>query len=228
MRRLACLLAVLLAANPAAARDRDDMTPLTSTETQRSMFDYSDCIVRNHGTEPAFEKMMRQLPDDGKRFVDDYVKVLGDQCTKYLSLLPRKTVQMQANPATMRDMLFAALYRRDFGKTGAPAGIATVPPLALSSEFDGNIKQLPQSYIVRRTFGDCVARHAPEAVNDLLLAKPYSRDEDEVIAALSPKLGACISKGQKISLTRDGLREDVAEAMYDLALAARAAPPAGG
>jgi len=72
-----------------------------------------------------------------------------------------------------------------------------------------------------------VARQDPQDVNDLIVAKPYSDGDTAAIERLTPILGACIPKGQTVRLTRDGLREDLGEAMYKLAVAAKNAPPAG-
>lgn len=220
------IVAALTTPSHAWAAGQQDIQRIDAKTVQFNMYNFTDCVVRTEGNSPTFRKMMRMLPGD-PQFVAAYLKTIGDECSSELSRLPASTVRLEANAATMRDMLFGALYRRDFRKSGPPRGIAALPPLSLSSEFDGDVATINDAYRVRRGFGDCVARHDPQAANDLIPAKPYSDQEGAAIDHLKPVLGACISDGQTVHLTRDGLREDVGEAMYKLAMAARDTPPAG-
>jgi len=220
------IAAALMAPGHAAAAGQDGMRRIDAKETLFNMYDFTDCVVRVEGDSATFRTMMRMMPGD-PRFVPAYVKTVGDTCGDKLSRLPSTTVQLQADPAAIRSLLFGALYRRKFRKSGPPPGLATVAPLTLSSEFDGDVTTIDPDYRVRRAFGDCVARHDPQAVSDLILARPYTDGEGAVIERLTPILGACIPKGQTVRLTREGLREDLGEAIYKLAVAAREAPPAG-
>lgn len=220
------IAAALLMPSQAGAAGQHGMRRIDAKTAQFNMYNFTDCVVRVEGDSPKFRAMMRIVPGDPK-FVSTYMKTVADTCGDELSRLPSATVRLDANAATMRDLLFGALYRREFRKSGPPAGVATVAPLALSSEFDGDVTKIDPDYRVRRAFGDCVARQDPQDVNDLILAKPYSDGDTAAIKRLTPILGACIPKGQTVRLTRDGLREDVSEAMYKLAVAAKNAPPAG-
>lgn len=228
MRRMGFvgIAAALMMPGHAWAAAQQEMRPIDAKTAQFNMYNFTDCVVHAERYSTTFRKLMRMMPGD-PQFTPTYVKAAGDECSEELSRLPGLTVRMSAENVTLRDMLFGALYRRDFKKSGPPQGIATVPPLSLSSEFDGDVAAIDPTYRVRRAFGDCVARHDPQAVNDLIIARPYTDEDDAAIKRLTPILGACIPKGQTVRLTRDGLREDVSEAMYKLALAARSAPPAG-
>jgi len=220
------IAAALLMPSHAGAAGQDGMRPIDPKTAQFNMYNFTDCVVRTEGDSAKFRAMMRIVPGD-PQFVSSYIRTMANACGDQLSRLPSSAIQLKADPAAMRDLLFGALYRRDFRKSGPPAGIATVAPLTLSSEFDGDVTRIDPDYRVRRAFGDCVARHDPQDVNDLLVARPYSDGDNAAIGRLKPVLGACIPNGQTVRLTRDGLREDLGEAMYKLALAARNAPPAG-
>jgi hypothetical protein len=223
---LVWIAAALLAPSHVRAAGQEGMRPLDAKTAQFNMYNFTDCVVHAERYSTAFRKLMRMMPGD-PQFTAAYIKAAGDECSQELSRLPGLTVRMRTENETMRDLLFGALYRRDFRKSGPPQGIATVPPLSLSSEFDGDVAAIDPTYRVRRAFGDCVARHDPQAVNDLIVARPYTDEDDAAIKRLTPILGACIPKGQTVRLTRNALREDVSEAMYKLALAAKDAHPAG-
>lgn len=220
------IAAALLIPGHAGAAGQREMRPIDAKTAQFNMYNFTDCVVRIEGNSAKFRTMMRIVPGD-PHFVSTYLKTVADICGDELSRLPSATLRLQADPAAMRDLLFGALYRRDFKKGGPPPGIATIAPLALSSEFDGDVTKIDPAYRVRRAFGDCVARHDPQGVGELLVAKPYSDGDEAAIDRLKPILGACIPDGQTVRLTRDGLREDLSEAMYKLAVAAKDAPPAG-
>lgn len=216
----------LMMPSQAWAAGQDGMRKLDAEAVQFNMYNFTDCVVHAEGNSAKFRALMRMLPGNSQ-FVSVVSKTVSDECSRELARLPSFTVRMRADIVTMRDLLFGALYRRDFKKSGPPPGVATVAPLSLSSEFDGDVAHINPDYRVRRAFGDCVARHDPQAVNDLIVAKPYSDQENAAINKLKPILGACIPDGQTVHLTRDGLREDLGEAMYKLAVAARDMPPAG-
>lgn len=229
MRRMGVVgiaAALLMPGHAWAAGQQDGIGRLDARTTQITMYDFTDCVVRLKRYSTSFDKMMRMMPGD-PRFTAAYGKTAGDECSQELVRFPRLTVKMSAEFGTLRDLLFGALYRRDFKKSGPPPGLTTIAPLSLSSEFDGDIATLDPVYRVRRAFGDCVARHDPQAVSDLIVARPYSDEENAAIERLKPILGMCIPKGQTVKLTRNGLREDMSEAMYKLAVAAKSAPPAG-
>ncbi len=127
---------------------------------------------------------------------------------------------MKLQPSTFREALYPALYRRDFGRTGPPGGIAALVPLSLAPEFANDPIGLPEDYRPKRALGDCVSRQAPQAVHGMLLAKPYSAAEDAAAKSLEPALGACLPTGQTFEFSRSSLRALLGEAMYKLAVAA--------
>jgi len=121
------ITAALLMPSQAGAAGQHGMRPIDAKTAQFNMYNFTDCVVRVEGDSPKFRAMMRILPGDPK-FVSTYLKTVADTCGDELSRLPSSTVRLDANAATMRDLLFGALYRREFRKSGPPAGVATVAP----------------------------------------------------------------------------------------------------
>lgn len=198
-----------------------DMRKASSHESARQAAGYADCLVADPSKAVAIDRFLRAFPQDGTD-IEGVKAATNVECMRNAVRRYRTDVTMTVKNESFRDMLYPALYRRDFGRSGPPAGIAALEPLSLVSEFDRDIATLPADYRPRRALGDCVARQAPQDTHALLTAIPHSKAEDAAIAALSLPLAKCLPKGETFRLNRATLRAVIGEAMYKLALAARA------
>ncbi len=198
-----------------------EMRKASSHEADRLAAEYSDCLVADRSKGTAIDRFLREFPADGTG-PGPSADVITVDCMDTAVRLYQRTVSLSVTNTSLRATLYPALYRRDFGRSGPPAGLATLAPLALTPEFDRALAALPPDYLPRRALGDCVSRGAPRGAHALLTAVPHGKSEDAAIAALSLPLAKCLPKGETFRLNRAMLRAAIGEAMYKLALAARA------
>lgn len=216
--RIAVLLnmSTLIAASGAAAQEGPTMLP--SKQVEAHLAAYADCVVAQRSYLPKVNQFLRSVPNS-EGFFPAAMKAADMHCLDIAARIMGGKLEMRLQPATYRDALYPALYRREFGRAGPVAGLAALPPLSLSGEFDGSLTDLPADYRPTRALGDCVARAAPQAAHSLLIAKPYTGREDEAVEALKPALASCLSEGQTVRLNRPVIRASVGEAMYKLSRA---------
>jgi hypothetical protein len=198
-------------------------TPTTDVQSARDaeqkLAEFSDCVVAKKSRRSLVNLFLRKLPNSESYF-DASMKAADLHCLDSAARRENNRIQLKIQPATFRDALYPALYRRDFGGPAPASGIAALPAQSLRPEFDGPIEQLPPQYLASRRFGDCVARQDPDDAHVLLLAKPYTTREDAALAQLKQALPSCIADGQTLHLTRGAIRAAVGEAMYKLSQAA--------
>lgn len=198
-----------------------EMRRASSHESARQAAEYADCLVADPSKTVAIDRFLRAFPPDGTD-TEGVKAATNVECMRNAVRRYRTDVTMTVKNESFRDMLYPALYRRDFGRSGPPAGIAALTPLALAPEFDRALAALPADYLPRRALGDCVSREAPRDAHALLTAVPHSKAEDAAISALGLPLAKCLPKGETFRLNRAMLRATIGEAMYKLALVARA------
>jgi len=212
------MLAVLASLAPAALAQE-----VPANEAQIELAGYADCVVSKKAFKKPVDTFLRTIPDNAD-FFPASMKAADMTCLNAAAVRRRAAkLEMKLQPATFREALYPALYRREFGKPGVPSGIESLEPLTLASEFDGDVSALPPTYRPGRALGDCVARKAPQPSHALLMTKPFSSEETAAVDSLKPSLALCLSDGQAVRFTRPSLRAYLGEAMYKLALKARPA-----
>lgn len=182
-------------------------------ESDREFATYSECLIGNASGERQAAAFLRMVPD-GAAWNEAGRKLSTPQC------LGRSFVQVKLrfSLTALRPALFAAMYRRKFGKV-VPASFNDDPPLSLDRMYDGQLSGFPAAAFAQLNFGNCVARADTAAVHRLLLAKPWSDAEDAALPAVSQAMGRCLNEGQTLHLNRSGVRNVLAEAMYQLSTA---------
>lgn len=124
--------------------------------------------------------------------------------------------------ALYRGALFQALYEREFKRNG-PTDFSAVTDTGYRGLYSTPLSAEARTAIALEQFGECVSRADPSGVQKLLRQRAGSSDEDDAINALRPKFAACIPKDQTIRFSPSILKGAVAEGLYRLSKAARAA-----
>lgn len=218
VRKMLVLCAAMAVATGSAAGAED--LPLRDSEIE--LAGYADCVVGRKAFRAPVEAFLRTVPDT-MEFGDAAMKAADMTCLNNAAVRRgASTLTMKLQPATFRDALYPALYRRDFGKKGPPAGIAAAPAAIVANEFSGDAGTLSPTYLAGRSMGDCVARAAPDQVHAFLVSRPYSSREEAAAGALNPAIGGCLPAGQTVRFSRTSLRSFLGEAMYKLAVAEKA------
>jgi hypothetical protein len=196
---------------------------MPANEAQIELAGYADCVVSKKGFKKPVDAFLRTIPDSAA-FFSAGMKAADMTCLNAAAVRRRAAkLEMKLQPATFREALYPALYRREFGNSGVPVGIENLEPLTLASEFDGNVSTLPSTYRPGRALGDCVARKAPQQSHVMLMTKLFSLEEKTAVETLKPSLAFCLSEGQTVRFTRLSLRAYLGEALYKLAIKARPA-----
>ncbi|WP_294333177.1 hypothetical protein [uncultured Sphingomonas sp.] len=214
---LLALMGCHLAATAAQARPAPEEP--SATEKLRLLAEFTDCVTAQKARQPAIQAFLRTIPDR-PGFYEASMKAADLTCLNRAAARMQSKIEMRLQPDSFRDALFPSLYRREFGKTGPVIGLKALPPLRLSSEFDGDAAELPGDFVAGRLFGDCVAREDTADAHALLLAQAASAEESAAIDRLKPAFTACIKQGQTVRLTRAAVRATVGEAMLKLSRAA--------
>src|SRR5687768_15432194 len=121
-----------------------------------------------------------------------------------------------------RGALFQALYEREF-KRGGPTDFSAVTDTGYRRLYTTPLSPQARTALALEQFGECVSRADPAGVQALLRQRPGSSDETGAINALRPKFAACIPRDQTIRFSPSILKGAVAEGLYRLSVAARAA-----
>jgi len=209
-----------LAGQPGAAQSG---VPESTKHAEAYLAEFANCVVAQKSHAAPVGRFLRVIPDSAG-FYPASMKAADLHCLDAAARRSGSVLEMRMQPATFRDALYPALYRRDFARQGPVMAIATAAPALLSAEFDGDLATLPANYRIQRALGDCVARASPAGAHALLMATPYDRREDEAVAMLRPALAGCVVQGQTVRLDRATLRAVVGEAAYKLARAGAASP----
>jgi hypothetical protein len=193
--------------------------PLSSEEAERTMAEFSACVIRERALRAQAEYYLRIIPE-GPAFQQAALRIAPSHC-----MPPRfGTTRLRFNAKLFRETLFSALYRHDFGRSPPPV-LDAVPPLAIAAEFEGNGAEIPATVVFERVVGDCVARADPAATHRLVTAPITSKDEKRALEQVVPTLAACVPEGQRAAFSHSVLRGVLAEALYKLRKAVAATRP---
>jgi hypothetical protein len=206
---------LLLAAGPAREEVRFHADSTASrAEAERTMADFSKCVVENRRLRPKAEAFLRLIPET-PAFRDAGVRIATPDC------MPRSFLrtQLRFNAKLFRQTLYSALYQHDFGRS-PPPDVKLIPTLLMSSEFDGDVASVPPTVSFERLVGDCVARADSADVHRLLATKISSDAEKAALEQVVPQLANCVPAGQRTAFSRSVLRGMLAEALYKLRKAA--------
>lgn len=207
-------------AAPAFAQGGPDYT-YTTKDSDRTLADYSQCVIGSRSGELQAVRFVRQVPGSPQATTAGTKLVYPDCLNSAFG-----TLTMRVNPVTLRPALFAALYRKRFGKT-APLSFEDAPPFALETLFDGATNTLPKANIAMIVLGACVVRADTPAAHSLLMAHPWTAAEDAALPAVTQATRGCLTTAQTVRLNRATIRGFVAEALYDFS-SARAGDAAPG
>lgn len=205
----ACAAALLV--HGASALAQVEPRSIKPVEAEQAMALYAECIVSVRTRRVRAERFVRLLPDNAAYkkasldlSVDDCVPTPGFGLT-----------ELGFQPEVLRAALFPALYKRDFGRQ-PPTEIDKVPPLVVSTEFDGTGGDVPDLVFFMRLLGDCTARAGPASVHELLLTKVGGSGERAALGKVMPALARCLSDKRQLKFSRGMLRGMLAEALFKL------------
>ena len=195
---LTSLLAI--ASVPATARDRlqDGKT------SDRVLESYADCLAKRGSGTGARIKEYLSVPVGNE--VDE----------KLIKRLVVSECLTNAGRMSMAHELFAralytAIYRKEF---------AANPPtdFAVASSYDGEFApdQLPleinQKYL--RQMGDCVVAHDLAAAHEYVLAKVWTKKDEEILPEVVAAAAQCVAQGVELRFSAPMLKGIVAESLY--------------
>lgn len=126
-----------------------------------------------------------------------------------------------------RGGLFQALYARDVGADG-PTDFSAVASSGYLDLYTQPLSEQARIALALEQFGECVSRADANGVRTLLRQLPGSAGEREAINALRPRFAACIPQNETIRFSPSVLKGALAEGIYRLSIAARAARPTMG
>lgn len=193
-------------------------------DAERTLAEFGECVLDREGRRARAERFLR-LPPAGEAFEEAADPLTPEEC---LRLRGGTYMEMRIRPDALRASLFAALYKREFGRVPPPPEVSTVPPLRFADEFEGDVATLPQSVRVLRGVGDCTARTDPAGAHAFLLTTLGGPDERRELQRVTSALANCLPEGQQVRFTRAVLRGMLAEGLYKLRRAAAGQPPRPG
>lgn len=196
--------------------DRGPLGPMAARESQAALDRYADCLVGKVRLRPALTSFTRAIP--GSAAMNELAKSTMDSACATKAVSGGASVQLNIRQDTMRQALFGALYRREFG-AASPVIPAEPAALSLAAEFDGSIAELSPEFRGYRALGDCIVRADPAGSRAWVMA-PFNTPAAK--AAQGPvvqALGGCLTAAQTVAIAPFTLRGIVAEALYRLTAA---------
>jgi hypothetical protein len=194
---IAAVAALVLAANPSAAR------PRAAGFATAAMHNFATCVADRGPKEAAAVLAI------------DYRSREYDQ--KLNRLARDRNRCLFAGRLKFNGILFAGgLAERLAEKGRAPAEIARL------LRYDPALPAV-QARDETETMALCTVHKAPEQVADLLATEPASDAEEAAMREIAPTVGSCLAAGQKMRLNRPGLRSLLALAAYRVLLSRGAA-----
>lgn len=127
-------------------------------------------------------------------------------------------VRMQIQPTMARGVIAEALYKLQFAGKAQPTGHVSAPPILPPSLAGPSDREEAIIY----DFAQCVTEKDPASVRSLVLSKIGSREEQSAIAALTPSLPPCLSRGETLKADRLTFRTRLTEALYRWSISAEA------
>ncbi|MDB5677590.1 hypothetical protein [Sphingomonas bacterium] len=201
-------LASVVGASSAAIALPERARPASSDEARLVLRGYAECLVRNAPSQvDSFLAMSPFDPGFGRRGAEISISgcLVGGRL-KFTALL-------------LRGALFAAKYKRDFGRQAptflidridlVPAGVSATAP-------DGGA-----AIRLTVTAADCIAMRDRDGARALILAPLGSKAEKSMITRLSPVTAAC-APGLDLARAREPIEAALAEVLYRRAAQASA------
>jgi hypothetical protein len=169
--------------------------PLSETDQSREMLNqYGYCIMAQH-----FGGVRRALALSDDAAIDSaLMKLATDDCLF--------AGRLKMSPALLRGAIYRAMYLREFNYLSRAMRATVIPG---NGQLGEEVDSAPST-----TFGGCVAKLAPEATRDLVMANAATPLENNALDALRPALADCLPPKQQMRLTRWGLQATLAEALY--------------
>jgi hypothetical protein len=211
---VAVVAAVAIAAKPS----RYDPTP----EMRRDVAKYAACVAKLRpqvATRVVLQRSDRQLDRD-------YERIRLSTCVPGFNLRIYMSAGMEQ--FVLADALIRAKHMT------LPADLSTIPPLnqgssrseiaralsakgkrATDSEKRDAMRAAVATEISR--FGECVVRASPQGAQRLLQTDVTSPEEEMAFRGLSKAFGACLDKGQQVTLPKDVVRGTIAFNYFRLA-----------
>lgn len=183
-------------------------------KSQRTLADYSDCLVRyNRPRVMKFLEMYIETKDAG---------LFGSRLAVSECLL---SGNLRMTPRLLRGNLFGALYRMNFKKAdnlqsfSHPVDYVMDIPVGMDMTSDkGAI-----AYLAYRNFADCVVRLIPKEIIDIVRLEADSKKENAVWDIIVPNLSNCIIDGLEIKFTKSTLLSLFSESLFRLSKASQEA-----
>ena len=163
---------------------------------------FSACSV---GRGRTSVEMFLAAPVSSSEYIRLRRRVLVDDCLG--------AGELTISDAIIRGALFEQLYIADF-KSQSALDLSNAPRVDYRAPYSTIVTPQAGQAIALAELGDCVARRAASKARALLLVEPGSSAESAAFAELSPELGPCVPKGQRVALSRSIVRGGLAEGLY--------------
>jgi hypothetical protein len=181
---------------------------------RRTMEAFTACLVSRF---PGRAMALAELPIDSpqyERTARNMYDTAGDECLAGGG-------RLNFSGSLFRGALFQALYNRRFRDDG-PTDFATVESTGYRQLYPAEPTPEARTALALEHFGECVARADAAGVRNFLRQAPGTVAETEAIAALRPRLAACIPQANTIRFSAPVLKGALAEGIYRLSAVARA------
>lgn len=158
--------------------------------------------------------LLAALPtSDAERVIWDKHFGWNDRClTSDRLLMDNKKLTFSS--ASARGEIAGYLARRDIGANRQPTKGAATAWLRDGLAALGQNARYDRSVLIGHQFALCLADEHWAETRAFVLAEPDSKAEKAALAALSPKLGQCMTSGARLNLNKPVLRVLLGEAAY--------------
>ena len=186
------------------------------------MLDFGSCLVSRSPGRVA--KMLSLAADSAeyRKMGNAIFDRSDDECLSSGGVDGDGIGQLYFSSGLLRGALFNAIYLREFGRSG-PADFSGVADTGYVVRYSAPMSTQAIAAIALEKYGECIAQADGANAKALILSGAGSADESAAFAALNPRFGTCLTKGNKIAFSKGMLRGVVAEGLYWLT---RAATPA--
>jgi len=188
----------------------------TTTDARRTTRQFGTCVIARS---PKLAQQVVEAPVVTPNYSKMLNRLAADDCLG--------EGELRVPWLLMRTALFEALYVDQFGR-GGPTDFKAVPSINHLAGYTGEIPGWAGNVIALARFGECLSRADPANARALLMNLPGSASENQSFAALTPRLGGCVLKGEKLTFSRSVIRGAVAEGMYRLSRATNHRAEAAG
>ena len=173
--------------------------------------DFAQCL---YARRPSSAERFMALPVDTKEYASakkTLFDTLGDSCIE-------GDGSLQFSPSLLRGALFEAAYRKKFASQ-APVAFVAEAEVSVAANYARPYSEDARKQIILQDFAMCVVKAAPSGARLLILTSPGTSRESIALTAISGHLGPCLTKDQKVELSKPSLRGIMAEALYRMSTA---------